>query len=208
MRVRAADFNTLQLGRNDEAYQLPLTLCRLIHTCEMPTEDRGDHVTTALVRDEVVFSKLFERFVRNFLKHSLLDATVTSESLSWHDEAGAQFVPRMQTDITVEWSSPIERRLVIDTKYYTNTLSSRFSNVEKFHSAHLYQLYAYLRTQEHRGEKYRRSPGILLYPTTSSRVDERMRVQGHEIRVATVDLTRPWPEIERGLLAMTRTETE
>ena len=204
VRIRAADFNTIRLGRNDDSYRLPLELCRLINRCEMPTEDPGDQVMRALVRDEIVFSNLFERFVRAFLKQALPDATVTSETLLWHDEVGSHFAPRMRTDITIERKTP-DARLVIDTKYYAKTLSSRYDSVEKFHSAHLYQLYAYLRTQEHRGDSFRNCPGVLLYPTTSSAIDERMRVQGHDIRIATIDLARPWSDIERGLLAVADT---
>jgi 5-methylcytosine-specific restriction enzyme subunit McrC len=127
---------------------------------------------------------------------------VTSETLSWHDEIGSALVPQMRTDVSIEWAGAQTRRLVLDTKYYGKTLSHRFANVEKFHSAHLYQLYAYLRTQEHRGEQYMNCPGLLLYPTTSGRIDQRMRVQGHEIRVATLDLAQPWVDIERDLLAL------
>ncbi|MGE0449865.1 MAG: hypothetical protein AB7Q29_09820 [Vicinamibacterales bacterium] len=204
IRIQAADFNAVQLGRNDDSYRLPLELCRLINRCEMPTEAPGDQVMGALVRDEIVFSSLFERFVRAFLKQALPDATVTSETLSWHDDVGSRFAPRMRTDITIEHKAT-DTRLVIDTKYYAHALSSRYDSVEKFHSAHLYQLYAYLRTQEHRGDRFRNCPGILLYPTTSSIIDERMRVQGHDIRVATIDLAKPWTDIERDLLAVAGT---
>jgi 5-methylcytosine-specific restriction enzyme subunit McrC len=200
--VSLADVRKVRLGRNDVSYQLPMAVCHLILSSEIPTQDQGDHAMTALLKDEIRFSELFERFVRNFLRYSLADATVTSEALSWHDEIGSALVPQMRTDVSIEWTGARARRLVLDTKYYGKTLSRRFGNVEKFHSSHLYQLYAYLRTQEHRGARFMNCPGLLLYPTTSVRVDQRMRVQGHEIRVATVDLAQPWADIERALLAI------
>jgi 5-methylcytosine-specific restriction enzyme subunit McrC len=199
--VSLADFSKIRLGRNDDSYQLPLAVCHLILSSEMPTQDRGDHAMAALLRDEIRFSELFEKFVRNFLRYSLADARVASETLSWHDEIGSAIVPQMRTDVSIEWAGSRTGRLVLDTKYYGKTLSQRFGNVVKFHSAHLYQLYTYLRTQEHRGGHYVNCPGLILYPTTSIRVDERMRVQGHEIRVATLDLAQPWVDIERELLA-------
>ncbi len=201
VRPSAAELLTVRLGRNDERYQLPMAVCGLILGSEMPKEDEGDRALAALLRDEIRFSDLFERFVRNFLKHSLPGAVVTSEVLSWHDELGSSFVPSMRTDVTIEWAVP-ERRLVIDAKYYGKTLAARYGNLPKFHSTHLYQLYAYLRTQEHRGGTYRDAGGMLLYPTTSSTLRETMRVQGHEIRVATLDLSRPWAEIEQELLGL------
>jgi 5-methylcytosine-specific restriction enzyme subunit McrC len=202
MRVSASDFSTIRLGRNDAAYQLPLAVCQLILTCEMPMQERGDHAIAALLTDEIRFSRLFERFVRNFLRYSLAGATVNSETLSWHDELGSALAPQMRTDVSIDWRGISARRIVLDAKYYGKTLSSRFGNVDKFHSAHLYQLYAYLRTQEHRGGPFRDCAGILVYPTTAAPIDERMRVQGHEIRVATLDLAQPWVDIERDLLGL------
>lgn len=199
-RIQPSDFGRVHLGRNDEAYRLPLTICALINKCEMPTEKGGHGLMMALARDEITFSDLFERFVRNFLRMHLQDASVTKERLSWHDEAKSLFVPVMETDITVEWPGPGGHRMVMDAKYYAKTLSSRFERADKFHSAHLYQLYAYLRTQEHRGDSFRHASGVLLYPTTSISVDERMRVQGHDIRIVTIDLTQPWQALEASLL--------
>lgn len=199
MRVSVADVSTLQLGRNDAAYELPIAVCGLILGSEIPREADGDRALAALLRDQVRFSELFERFVRNFLRHTLKDAEVASEVLTWPDEAGSGFLPVMRTDVTVEWSEP-PRRLVLDTKYYGSAVVSRYGSVDKFHSTHLYQLYAYLRTQEHRGAVYQGARGMLLYPTTSSALRERMRVQGHQIEIATVDLAKPWAEIEKELL--------
>lgn len=201
VRIHPADVNSIRLGRNDDSYRLPIEMCRLISRREMPTEAPGDQLMRALLRDEIVFSTLFERFVRTFLTQAMPNASVTSESLLWHDELGSRYAPQMRTDITIERKNP-DARLVIDTKYYAKTLSSRYESVEKFHSAHLYQLYAYLRTQEHRGDTYRRCHGVLIYPTTSATIDETMRVQGHDIRIATIDLAKPWSDIEHGLLTI------
>jgi hypothetical protein len=43
---------------------------------------------------------------------------------------------------------------------------------------------------------------MLLYPTTSHDLNEIMRVQGHQMRVATVDLSKEWETIETRLLAL------
>ena len=42
---------------------------------------------------------------------------------------------------------------------------------------------------------------MLLYPTVEYELDERMDIQGHNIRVATVDLAVPWDAIEARLLS-------
>ena len=202
-KVTREAFRRLQLGRNDRAYSLPLSICALIHRLELPTEHEGDHALTALLRDEITFHSLFERFVRNFWRTHLGDLfTVRSEVLSWFDELDCPLAPAMRTDITLTWRAPPFRRLVVDTKYYTSSLSTGPYGTARFHSGNLYQLYAYLRTQEHRSASHRDAEGMLLYPTTAVDLDEAMKVQGHRIRVATVNLAHPWPEIEARLLSL------
>jgi 5-methylcytosine-specific restriction enzyme subunit McrC len=200
--ISAADFSRLQLGRNDRDYALPIAICALIRRLEMPTEEAGDHALTALLRDEITFHLLFERFVRNFYRLTLEGYEVGRENLDWHDELGCSLVPAMQTDITIVEKRPPFRRLIIDTKYSTTTLAATPHGGPKFKSENLYQLYAYLRTQEHRSDAYRCAEGMLLYPTTGGDLNEAMIVQGHRMRVATVDLSREWEAIETRLLAL------
>ena len=200
--VTRETFRRLQLGRNDKLYAIPLAICALIHRLEMPTEDEGDHAIAALLRDEITFHSLFERFVRNFWRTHLGDRfDVGAKVLSWFDELDCSLAPIMRTDISLREKVSPFRRLVVDTKYYRSALSIGMHGTARFHSNNLYQLYAYLRTQEHRSDSHRDAEGMLLYPTTSVELDEAMKVQGHRIRVATVNLARPWTEIEARLLA-------
>lgn len=196
--VTVADFSRLQLSRNDRIYLLPLSICALVRQLKMPTEEQGDHVVSALLRNEVLFHDLFERFVRNFCRIHARTYKVEREVLRWHDELGSALVPVMKTDMTLIGKQAPHRRLVIDTKYSATTLSA----TNKFKSENLYQIYAYLRTQEHLSEAHGNASGMLLYPTTSHHLVETMRVQGHRITVATVDLAEPWEQIESNLLAL------
>jgi hypothetical protein len=41
---------------------------------------------------------------------------------------------------------------------------------------------------------------MLLYPTTGQDLNEAMVVQGHRMRIATVDLSEDWEDIEARLL--------
>ncbi len=200
--ISSADFSRLQLGRNDRDYAVPIAICALIRRLEMPTEDVGDHALTALLRDEITFHLLFERFVRNFYRLTLQNFEVGRENLDWHDELGCSLVPSMQTDITIVERRPPCRRLIIDTKYSTTTLAATPHGGLRFKSENLYQLYAYLRTQEHRSDAHRSAEGMLLYPTTSQELNEAMIVQGHRVSVATVDLGNKWEAIEERLLAL------
>lgn len=161
----------------------------------MPTEHQGDHALMALLRDKLTIHDLFECFVRNFFHLHLKQYTVKREYLQWHEEPRSSFMPRMETDITLVGKHPPHARLIIDTKYSVETLSDNF----KFKSENLYQIYAYLRTQENLSESHRQAEGMLLYPTTTDVADESMCVQGHRIRIATLNLADDWKLIEKRL---------
>lgn len=64
---------------------------------------------------------------------------------------------------------------MVDTKYYKTTLANGPYGTAKFKSENLYQIYAYLRTQEHRSEAHGSAEGMLLYPTTTHDLDEARR---------------------------------
>jgi 5-methylcytosine-specific restriction enzyme subunit McrC len=200
--ISPTDFGRLQLSRNDQEYLLPMTICALIHRLAMPTEEEGDQALAWLLGDEIRFHQLFERFVRNFYRFHLDNHEVRSEGLDWHDELACNLVPSMRTDITITVKTPPYRRLIIDTKYSKMALAATPHGGLKFKSPNLYQMYTYLRTQEHLSEAHRTAQGMLIYPTTNLDLDEAMSVQGHLIRVVTVDLARPWDSIEARLLAL------
>jgi len=200
--IGSSDFGRVQLGRNDREYALPLAVCQLLHGLRIPTEHDGDHLLAALCHDEIGLPRLFEAFVRNFYRHHLPACDVCGEVLHWPDELGSFLVPSMRTDVTITWPSPQPRRLVIDAKFYEETLSEGPFGKVGLRSSNLYQLYAYLRTQEHLSPTHGAAEGLLLYPTTGHDLNERMLVQGHLIRAATVDLAKPWQEIERRLLEL------
>lgn len=200
VRLSSFDFTRLALGRNDTAYKLPLSICELIYSLRLPTQTVGDAVLASLLGDEVRFSLLFESFVRNFCRyHYATDLAVQREQLSWGDVLNNPLVPSMNTDVTLKQKAPPNRRLIVDTKYYANTLDQGPYGGPKFKAENLYQMYAYLRTQEDRGPRFRDAQGMLLYPTTQQDLDEAMEVQGHRIRIATVNLAAPWETIEARL---------
>jgi 5-methylcytosine-specific restriction enzyme subunit McrC len=168
----------------------------------MPTEDVGDQTLYALLCDEIKFHQLFERFTRNFCRIHFPECHVHPETLKWPDELECELVPGMRTDVTVTVKNQPCNRLVIDTKYYIAALSASFYGTDKFRSDNLYQLYAYLRTQEDESISHRTASGMLLYPTTSYELCEAMFVQGHRIHLVTVDLSKEWGKIEARLLSL------
>lgn len=196
-------FSRLPVGHGDGLYALAMSVCRLAHRLEMPTEENGNAAAMAVLHDEIVQHQLFERFALNFYRlHLRTEFEAVSETLAWPDEFGSRYAPAMRTDITLRTRRTPARRIVIDTKFSATTLEASPFGEPSFKAQNLYQIYAYLRSQEGRSEAHRNASGILLYPAIGVHLDEDMLIQGHRIRVATVDLAAPWPAIEARMLAI------
>ena len=70
-------------------------------------------------------------------------------------------------------------------------------------SGYIYQIYAYLRSQERDYDPLSlHSTGILLHPAVEDGVDEAVVIQGHEIRFATVNLAADSRAIRNELLRL------
>jgi 5-methylcytosine-specific restriction enzyme subunit McrC len=164
----------------------------------LPTEWEGATPLTRIERDAVIVRRLFERAVANFFAAELPPSdgwkVLPGKWLYWQKEYEtpgiAAVLPQMRTDIVLE-NTRQKRRIVIDTKFAGIFTSSEYrENVLK--SAHLYQMYAYLRSQVGSGNPLCDcAEGILLHPAIDAKVDETVRIQGHPIRFVTVDLTLP-----------------
>lgn len=101
----------------------------------------------------------------------------------------------MQTDMTLRST---DRIIVANAKYYKETLK-QFHGGSKIHSSNLYQLYAYLMHTDAKNPGLK-TDGALLYPTVNKQLLLDYQLPGHRVRVASVDLSRPWSEIHDHLL--------
>ena len=113
-------------------------------------------------------------------------------------------MPAMVTDIVLERREHSTlgagQRIVIDTKFTSIVAHGQFGQ-QILKSGHMYQLYAYLRSQEQPGEPITRySMGVLLYPSLGVDYNESAIIQGHRISFATVDLAADSQTIRSQLL--------
>lgn len=197
--LRKKDFEEALRQRNDRLYGILLQICRFVHEQTMVDERTGERVFQDLLREEDKMAGLFEEFVRNFYEAHLNGATVKKERLAWDLDEGSssELLPGMETDISIIGS---DSYWIIDTKYYKEALSTNPYEQQRIKTANLYQLFAYLKNAPHRTS--RPPQGMLLYPTVDQELDERFSIQGHPIRVATVDLGKEWGAIEERLLGL------
>lgn len=201
VELKPAFIRRQQLGRNDRDYRLMLAICELLLQRQMPADAAGNQRLPGLNRADLVMYKIYERFVANFYQLHLPHWEVTPQKrLGWHAKHASPYLPSLQPDLLLREKST-GRLVVLDTKFTASSLvKGQWGNLS-FDSGHLYQLYTYLKTQEHVSEQHRKASGILLYPATAQPpVSERITFQEQNLRIETVDLCQPWLEIEKSLL--------
>ena len=201
-----AQMSTDRFGRHDADDRLMVAAAKLALELMLPTELAGVNVLTLPDREEIWVRRLFERAVGGFYNVVLSPQgwrVKCGGTLHWqisHKTSGIDnILPSMRTDVVLD--HPITgRRIVIDTKF-TSIVTNGWYREETLRSGHVYQIYAYLRSQVGRGDALADlASGLLLHPAVGHRVDETVVIQGHSVRFATVDLTATPVEIRQQLL--------
>jgi 5-methylcytosine-specific restriction enzyme subunit McrC len=194
-----------RFGRHDKEDQSMISAARLAFNLALPTEEAGQNYLSSPNREEQWIRKLYEKSIAGFYK------TVLS-LYGWHVYAGTKIewpitqksegidkiLPSMQTDIILD-PTDSRPRIVIDTKF-NEIVEKGLYREESLRSEYIYQIYAYLRSQEEKGPKERNATGLLLHPAIKENYNEFVCIQNHKIKFATVDLTATTKEIRRRLL--------
>jgi 5-methylcytosine-specific restriction enzyme subunit McrC len=96
----------------------------------------------------------------------------------------------------------IGHRTIIDTKFTSIFKTDNRYGTEKLKSGYIYQVYAYLLSQEGKDSWADGATGVLLHPAIGVDVDESVTIQGHRLRFVTVDLSGPAVEVRSQLLSL------
>jgi 5-methylcytosine-specific restriction enzyme subunit McrC len=193
-RPSRAELATDQIGRNDSSDRLMVALARLAFDLALPTENAGPTALAEPEQEEVWVRRLFEKAVLGFARVELEPQgwlVRGGVSLNWQvssaSEGLAAILPRMVTDIVLD--PPNEgRRIVIDTKFTSIITMGRFNDA-RLKSGYIYQMYAYLRSQEDRDSRWQDARGLFLHPAINQSVREFAVIQNHSIAFETVDLS-------------------
>lgn len=194
--INQRSFTRLRIGRNNSHYRFIIKVCRLIIDNIRLHEDSGSYEFIDFLRDEKKMAMLFESFLLHFYRKNSDFSKVKSEILHWNAEAinSTYALPQMKTDISLISE---DRKIIMDAKYYKEALQSNYEKLT-FKSANLYQLFAYLKNDTYRGDKP--IEGMLVYPTISNSLDECFIIDGHPIKIASINLDQDWRDVERDLI--------
>lgn len=201
-----------RIARHDAHDKLMVAVAELTLDTVLPSETAGEAAATRLQRDEALLRRIFERAVAGFYRHELSARegwrVMPQRQLKWPVTSATDgfrtLLPGMNADIIIEWggSQDADTRFVVETKFADALTTNAFER-DVFKSGHLYQLYAYLQTQTGGGSHAAdTATGILLYPVADRNLDEWGDLQGHRIRLATVDLTTSAQELKGRLLSL------
>ena len=201
-------------GRANAEDRQMLAAAELALRLSLPTEDPGRAHLPAPDRHEAWARQLFEAAVGGFYDTVLGPrgwSVKAGKWIRWPIEEQTKtsrvddIMPQMQTDITLESPPDVHdhrHRIVIDTKF-TSILKRGQYRAQVLKSGHIYQIYAYLRSQERDSDPGSLdSSGLLLHPSVGEDVHESAVIQGHRIHFATVDLAAESTAIRARLIAL------
>jgi 5-methylcytosine-specific restriction enzyme subunit McrC len=199
VELTPAAFRAVHLHRNIAPYAFAVDVCRLVAVSLLPEEGTGRRRFHPFTADEREMGHLFQAFVRNFLRREQPTFGVSAPRVPWNaQEAGPEsaWLPVMQTDIMLSNSSS---RVVIEAKYYATPYQSHFGS-RKLISGHLYQLMTYV--SQLGATSGPRPIGVLLYAGPHEGGHLRYTMGEYTLLVRNVDLSCPWLEVHRQLVAL------
>ena len=202
--VRHIQWNRLIYRRSNRNYELLLNICYLLLNGMLQTTEDGNYKLMSFSDEHM--EKLFERFVLEYYKQHHRELSPSAPQIKWDiddseaDNSLIQFLPKMQTDITLHKGG---KTLIIDAKYYGKSLSEYYDKAT-LRSAHLYQIFAYVKNLD--TQNTGNVSGMLLYAKASDDVFpdiEPVNIGGNKIGACTLDLNTDFSRIAEQLEKIT-----
>ncbi len=207
-------FKSISLNRNNRYYQFALNISRLLNKLLLPNENSTDKWEFVdFMEDELAMNRIFEKFLMNFYKQECsqdfpevsrtqirFQLTPYGMTFAKCTEDAYRLLPLMETDVTL-FNPLTKKRIILDAKYYKETLVSRYGKGGKIRREHISQILSYVMNQENEDEFTKETKGILVYPTVDIEIDASYKYKNtkHVIQICTVNLNQDWRLIEKRL---------
>jgi len=190
-------WDALKYHRNNASYRMLIEICRLTVEGLLLTTETGTHKLATWIQDEKMYY-LYQRFVLAYYKRHHSEFNPSAAHIDWDITVGEKsgYLPRMETDITLQNG---DKKILIDTKYYSKTMSQNQHSGMKYHVSHLYQIYAYVKNSDKNNSG--NVAGVLLYAKTDEEITphEDLFIGGNIFSLKTLDLNCDWNGITEQL---------
>ena len=185
----------LQFNKNNQTYQMLISICYLILKGLLQTTSDGSTKLMDFL-DEQRMCRLYEKFILEYFKKEHPEVKASASQIPWDTDDGyREMLPVMQSDIMLKQG---DRTLVIDAKYYAHTTQKQY-DVNTLHSGNLYQIFTYVKNLD--TENTGNVSGMLLYAKTDELVlpNNNYKMGGNAISVKTLNLDCDFAEIRKQL---------
>ena len=190
-------WNSLRFDRNNRNYRMLIYLCYFIVSEWLMTTEKGKNRLREFSDDHMC--RLFEKFVLEYYKKHHPELKPCAAQIEWNiekEKSSVNILPIMQTDILLTME---ERILIIDTKYYSQTMQKQYDK-STIHSGNIYQINTYVTEydEDHQGNV----DGMILYAKTQEEVvpdGSITKKDGNIIYFKTLDLNTDFETIKKRL---------
>ena len=199
--LRTVRWSSIRFQRGNNSYRILIGICWLIIEGMLLTTDNGDYRLSSVINERPMH-QLYEKFLLGFYAKECPQVKTSSSEISWAlDDENRFLLPTMQSDVMLSKGNTV---LIIDAKYYGRIMMQQF-NVSKLRSAHLYQIFSYVKNKDAEfAEQNHSVSGMLLYASTREAIqpDCTYMMSGNKISVRTLDLNKDFSVISSYLKAI------
>lgn len=162
------------------------------------TTENGELILNNYLNSPLIHN-LYEKFVLEYYKCHYPELKPAKTNINWNiegDTSGIEFLPNMQTDITLTGEN---KTLIIDTKFYSHSILLHYDKVS-YLSNNLYQIFTYVKNKDVANTG--NVEGMLLYAKTEDDIlteENTFNMGGNNISIRVLDLNQEWELIEEKL---------
>ena len=184
--------SSIKYHRNNATYEMLINICYLVFEALLPTVTAGQKKWSHFKKDHL--PRLFEKFVLGYYRKEFPRYKAKPAQIDWNvGDNYFDLLPVMQSDITLTYMDKI---LIIDTKFYSQSMQVNRFNSRTIRSGNLYQIFTYVKNKDidHTGNV----SGVILYAKTDEEItpDNSYLIDGNKISVKTLDLSKDFEGIK------------
>jgi 5-methylcytosine-specific restriction enzyme subunit McrC len=177
-------WDSLNFPKNNEHYEFLIFLCELLCKRQLISDEDGER-KFAKLEDKQRIHVIFEKFLRAYIKTHFPSIDQKPRNIEWDVQGDKAGLPKMTADCILEHDN---KTLIIDAKYYHNSMSGKRIENRTLINNHLYQMFAYLKNHQ---TKAKALCGVLVYAKTDevSTPNHDVIVCDARLKAKTIDLS-------------------